>query len=52
MHRIFEKTAEYEPYEFATVNTDSSTYLTATFIHFDYKILPLLYAEICLNTAL
>ena len=48
IHRIFEKTAKYEPYEFAK-GKYSSTYLTTISIRFDYKVLPLLNAEICLN---
>ena len=49
IHRIFEKTAEYEPDKFARVNT-VAIYLTKTFIQFTYKVLALLNAEIRLNT--
>ena len=46
IHRIFEKTAEYEPYEFAKENTVIWQLLSSILKFF----LPLLNAEICLNT--
>ena len=45
-HIIFEKTAEYEPYDFAKVNTVALIWQ----LFFEYKVLPLLKADICLNT--
>ena len=50
IHRIYEKSAEYEPNELAKVNTVALIWQLLSAILITKFFLPLLNAEICLNT--
>ena len=49
IHSIFRENCRVRTIWICQGKKDNSTYFTTTFIHFDYKVLPLLIAEICLN---